>query len=409
MWRRKPSSLNNRTNSTSQFGDLSSTTTTNEEFDSNDDDETRGDMELSNSKVLIVAKSPQNQFHNHEAQTANMKDTIKYLQHQLDIATDRIANFAFEKGEIPTGHRGRVLDSDEALNDSIGRKLREVQFKNNLEVALRNVTAQAAVMLTERRDLHRELQCTKAVTLATETMMNEQVITSLNQKKNILLKLKAIKSIIVFEDRSAEEEDEDEDLDALADDSNGTSARCFCLPSMLLCWPPPIEDATSKSEKSTTEAEKQIEMSDNEILDEMNHLYLSVNRKLEECSNNAATDLGEIESLREVIRENKLKITKRGHEIEALKGQLEETKAHTALMMRQQSESGKYHSKDRSRLHGEGMGSGAGSGAGSHDAAYERHDGRPTAEHDQDYSASSSEARHKKNRSEHSFGAVNGD
>ena len=409
MWRRKPSGLNNHTNSTSQFGDLSSATTTNEEFDSNDDDETRGDIELSNSKVLIVAKSPQTQFHNHEAQTANMRDTIKYLQHQLDIATDRIANFAFEKGEIPMGHRGRVLESDEALNDSIGRKIREVQFKNNLEVALRNVTAQAAVMLAERRDLHRELQCTKAVTLATENMMNEQVITSLNQKKNILQKLKAIKSIIVFGDRSAEDEDEDEDLDALADDPNSTSARCFCLTSMLRCWPPPIEDAKNKIEKSTTEAEKQIEMSDNEILDEMNHLYLSVNRKLEECSNNAATDLSEIESLKELIRENKLKISKRGHEIEALKGQLEETKAHTALMMKQQSEVGMYHSKDRARLHAEGMGGGGGLSAGNYDATHERQDGRSLTEHDQDYSVSSSEVRHKKNRSEHTFGAVNGD
>ena len=344
MWRRRNARLNNRTGN-SHIGDLSSTSTTNEELDSNDEEETCGDLEISSSKVLIMAKSPQTQFHSHEAQTANMKDTIKYLQHQLDMATDKIASLMLDRGDHPIVQRRANADGTDDLNETVERKLREVQFKNNLETALRNVTAQAAVMLAERRDLHRELQHTKSITLATEARMDEQVASTLNQKKNILSKLKAIKSTIVFEDRAAV--DDDEDLDINSDDPKNSSGRCFCLPPMFRCWPFTPDIPPDKKEISKTEKERQIAISDNEILDEMNRLYLSITRKLEECSNNATMDINEIETLRGVINDNNTKIAKRGHEIELLRGQLKDTKAQTNLMIKQQAELSAYRVKDK--------------------------------------------------------------
>lgn len=400
MWPRKHARPINRHGSKPNYGDLSSNTTTNEELDSNDDDEIRGDLEISSPKIIIMAKSPQTQFQNNEAQAASMRDTIKYLQHQLDVATDRIASFTLEKGQVPRGHNGKVIDGNDTLNETVNRKLRETEFKNNLEAALRNVTAQAAVMLTERRDLHKELQATKATTLATEAMMEAQVTSSLNQKRNILLKLRAIKSIIVFDDRGAGDEDDDQDQDLIADDAKNNMGRCFCLPSIFHCWPPPIETPSQDTEKSTTEVERQIELSDNEILDEINKLYLCVTRKLEECSNNTAMDISEIETLKGIIAENNLKISKKGHEIEAMKSQLKDTKAQTTLMAKQQAELTAFYAKEKGKLQAEVAETKAASAAV--EVAYDRQTERHSTEKselraDFEYSVSNLESKLRRN------------
>ena len=93
MWRRRNGS---RVKTSQRSNDVSSTATS---IDSNDEDEVIGLTGSAKSTMLVVAKSPQIQFQSNEAQNANMKETIKYLQHQLDIATDRIAAFVVEKGE----------------------------------------------------------------------------------------------------------------------------------------------------------------------------------------------------------------------------------------------------------------------------------------------------------------------
>ena len=181
----------------SSFGDLSSTTTSNEDLESNDDDEIT--LESPKSKMLIVAKSPQTQFHSHETQIMNMRETITCLQHQLDLATDRIAAFLLDKGESTVFLEGRVVGDVDSLTDSVNRKLREIQFKNSLETALRNVTAQASVMLAERRDMQAEVESTTAITLATEIRLSELMIASIKQKKEIISKIKAIQKLIIFE------------------------------------------------------------------------------------------------------------------------------------------------------------------------------------------------------------------
>jgi hypothetical protein len=398
MWPRKHARPISRHGSNDNYGDLSSNSTTNEELDSNDDDEVNEDLEISSPKIIIMAKSPQTQFQNHEAQAANMRDTIKHLQHQLDTATDRIASFTLEKGQVPRGQNGKMIDGNDSLTESVNRKLRDAEYKKNLEASLRNVTAQAAVMLTERRDLHRELQTTKAITLATEAMMDAQVTSSLNQKKDILLKLKAIKSIIIFEDRAAG--DDDDELDLLADDNKNNMGRCFCLPAIFQCWTNPVETPVQEAEKSSTEIERQIELSDNEILDEINRLYVSVARKLEECSNNAAMDLSEIETLKGVIAENTAKIAKKGHEIETIKGQLKDTKAQTTLMAKQQAELSAFYAKEKGKLQAEVAETKAASAAV--EVAYDRQTERHSTEKlelraDFEYSVNNLESKLRKN------------
>lgn len=409
MWQRKHARPINRHGSKPNYGDLSSNTTTNEELDSNDDDEIHGDLEISSPNIIIMAKSPQTSFQNHEAQAVNMRDTIKHLQHQLDIATDRIACFALEKGQVPRGQNGKVVDVNDSLTESVNRKLRDVEFKKNLETSLRNVTAQAAVMLTERRDLHKELQATKAITLATEAMMDAQVTSSLNQKKHILLKLKAIQSIIVFEDRAAGDDDDDPDLQA--DDNRNNMGRCFCLPSIFQCWPPPVETSIQETEKTTTEIERQIEQSDNDILDEINKLYVSVTRKLEESNNNTAMDISEIETLKGVIAENNVKISKKSHEIETIKAQLKDTKAQTTLMAKQQTELSAFYAKEKEKLQAEVAETRAASAAV--EVAYDRQTERHSTEKselraDFEYSESKLRKNHAP-RNDHSYSASQDD
>ncbi len=325
----------------SSFGDLSSTTTSNEDLESNDDDEIT--LESPKSKMLIVAKSPQTQFHSHETQIMNMRETITCLQHQLDLATDRIAAFLLDKGESTVFLEGRVVGDVDSLTDSVNRKLREIQFKNSLETALRNVTAQASVMLAERRDMQAEVESTTAITLATEIRLSELMIASIKQKKEIISKIKAIQKLIIFENRRDDDDDDEEN------EINNEERNSFCLQPLFRCLTKPAE-RLSPIPVTSSGKHREIEESDRGIFKEIKDLHNSLHRKLEEFNNNAATDVSEIDMLKSVISENTLKLTKREHEIEVLKVQLDENKSLMAHVTKQNVELNAFYTKVKVKL-----------------------------------------------------------
>ena len=338
MWRRRNGTRVSA--HSSSFGDLSSTTTSNEDFESNDDDEIM--LESPKPKMLIFARSPQIQFQSHEAQISNMRETITCLQHQLDLATDRIAAFLLDKGESTVYLEGRVANDVDSLTDSINRKLREVQFKNNLETALRNVTAQASVMLAERRDMQAEVECTTAITLATEIRLSELMISSIKQKKDIISKIKSIQKLIIFENRRDDDDDEENEV-------NTEESNSFCSLPLFRCWTKPAE-RLSPIPATSSAKHREIEESGKGIFKELKDLHNSLHRKLEEFNSNAATDVSEIDMLKSIISENTIKLTKREHEIEILKVQLDENKSLMAHVTKQNAELNAFYTKVKVKL-----------------------------------------------------------
>lgn len=325
MWKRRNGARVVGSVLSSSFGDLSSTTTSNEDIDSNDGDYVIGLLDSPKSRMLIVAKSPQTQYQNHEAKMANMRDTIKYLQHQLDLATDKIAALLLERGESAFLQEEKFASNLDSFTELVNRKLREVEFTKSLEAALRNVTAQTSVMLSERRDVQAELEGTTAIALATEIKMNEMLMSSMKQRKEIISTLKSIKNLIVFEGKKDDEEDDDNDV-------GGEEANSSCLAPLLLCWARPVEQPALIPLASFAKR-GEAEDSNSEIFKELKDLYKALHRKVDEFNNNAATDVSEIDMLKSVISENTLKLARRAYEIETLKVQLNESKslaAHTA-------------------------------------------------------------------------------
>ena len=349
MWKRRNGSrviISSKSSDTSsRSGDVSSTTS-NEDFDSYEEDDVIGVM----GSRVVSAKSPQVQFRNNEERTANMKETIKYLRHQLDVATDRIAAFVVEKGDLEI--KGTIPDgaNPDAVNDAVNRKLRDVQFKSSLETALRNVTAQSLVMLAERRDIQADLENTKALTAFAEAKMENMLAASIVQRTEILSKLKAIQKLIVFEERKESRDDVDYERDYNTDDAVANFEKFTCLPPIFYCWRKPAIISEPTLSTSSSEKERYIQFSDYEIINEMRHLHNLLYRKIQEYNSNATLDAAEISMLKTVINENNQKLAKRGLEIEILRKELEESRTQAAHIATQHGELNAFFAKVKVKL-----------------------------------------------------------
>lgn len=342
MWRRR-----HGTRAAIPSSPSSSTSTSREDFDNdNDDDDVIGLMTSSKSTTLVAAQSPQVQYQCHEAQSVSMKETIRYLQHRLDIATDRIAAFAIEKGDITLTQKGIPTGETEldAVNDSVNRKLREVQFKNGMETALRNVTAQASVMLEERRDMQADLSAAKDFAVAAEKKLEDLVDITNRHKREILAKLKAMQKLIVF-DRKYDDDEDDDDNDGTSDEANTS-----CMLALFNCWSPPKGTESSGNRHNLSAGEKTAEHGSTEILLEIKELHKLLNRKVNEFHNNSNVDASAIDTLKATIVDNNRKLAKRGKEIESLKTKLDETTIEAANVATQHAQLTSFYAQVKSKL-----------------------------------------------------------